>query len=268
MLYNTISLFTYVLIHDNSENGPSVVYKESGGVAMGNNGAKEDNGGLLKLHNWNIRRVKDGLDEAEVVDIISQLVDQRDKLIERTDHLSSLTRLAEQTIASADELGKKIEAESTQQAEAKAATILADAEKQVQELRREKQRIQVEFKRTIDELCRQLISEPKSFTQRIQTLWTSSEKRLSELEVNASLSPTEATSMQANSPDSPGLEEKPASTASEASEKTIDSPIPPQLKDEPSERLISEEGASANAEQNNVYSDSSTSPIWHDESWH
>jgi paraquat-inducible protein B len=236
---------------------------------MGSNGAKEDNGDLLKLYDWKIRRVKDGLDKTEVVDIIRQLVDQRDQLIERTDHLSSLTRLAEKTIAGADELAKQLEAEATQRADAKAANILADAEKQVQELVRENQRIQVEFKKTIDELCRQLISEPQSFTQRIQTLWTESENRLSELDASTRLMTTEATSMQANPPDSPGLEENALYTAGEEeSEKTTDSPISSQLKDELSERSTSEEGESNSAEEHNMNSDPSTPPIWRDTSWH
>jgi hypothetical protein len=236
---------------------------------MGSNGAKEDNGDLLKLYDWKIRRVKDGLDETEVIDIVKQLVEQRDQFIERTDHLSSLTRLAEKTIASADELAKQLEDEANQRAEAKAATIVADAEKQVQELRRENQRIQVEFTRTIDELCRQLISEPKSFTQRIQTLWKESENRLSELEASISLMATEATSAQANPPGSPGLEENALSTASEEeSEKTTESPISSQLKVEPNEPSTSEEGKSTSAQEHNVDSEPSTPPIWRDTSWH
>lgn len=235
---------------------------------MGNNGAKEAKNDLLELHDWKIRRVKDGLDETEVVDIISRLIDQRDQLIERTDHLSSLTRLAEKTIASADELAKQIEAEVTQEAEAKAATIVADAEKQAQELNRENQRIQAEFRKTIDKLCGQLISEPESFTQRIQTLWTESENRLSELEAGTRLITTDATSMHANSPDSPGLEENASSTTSKETEKTTDSPIPPQIKDEPREKPISEEGESTNSEESSVNSDPSTPFTWRDTSWH
>ena len=219
---------------------------------MGNNGAKEENSDLLKLHDWKIRRVKDGLDEAEVVDIISKLVDQRDQLIERTDHLSSLTRLAEKTVAGADELAKQIEAESTQQAEAKAATIVADAEEQAQDLRRENQRVKVEFKRTIDDLCKQLISEPTSFTQRIQTLWTESENKLSELEAIKRPITHEAILNQANSPDSTELTKEVESTASGETEKTADSPTPPQLKAEP----------------HVVDSNPSTTPIWRDTSWH
>lgn len=237
---------------------------------MGNNGAKEESekGDLFKLHDWEIMRAKNGLDEAKVADIINDLVSQRDTLIERTDHLSSLTRLAEMTIASADELAKRIETEVTDQAEAKAASVVAKAEEQAQELRSENQRIQLEFKKTIAELCKQLISEPESFTQRIQILWTESENRLSELEESATLTTTKVPEIQADSSDSPRLEENAASAATEAPETTTDSPVSPPIEDELRERLNSEKDASTNTEPHKVHSDPSIPPLGRDMGWH
>lgn len=235
---------------------------------MANNGAKEENGNLLKLHDWEIMHVKNGLDEAKVADIINDLVSQRDTLIERTDHLSSLTRLAEKTIASADELAKQIETEATQRAEAKAATVVAKAEEQAQELRNENQRIQLEFKKTVDELCKHLISEPESFTQRIQTIWTESENRLSKLEESATSTTTKVPEIQADFPDSHRLEENAVKSPAEALETTTDSPVSPQIEVELRERLDLEKNASANTEPHEVQSDPPIPPLGRDMSWH
>jgi len=237
---------------------------------MGNNGSKDDSerNNFIELHDWKISRVNNGLDEAEVADIISKLVSQRDQLIERTDHLSSLTRLAEKTIASADELAKQIETEAIQKAEAKVATIVAKAEEQAQQLRKENQRIQAEFKSTIDKLCRQLVSEPESFTQRIQSLWTESENRLSELEKSATPITIEVTETQADSPESPKLAENAASTATEARETITASSILPQLEGKPDERPVTDKDEPSKTEQHEVHSDPPTTPAWHDTSWH
>ncbi|MFC1938882.1 ATP synthase F0 subunit B [Chloroflexota bacterium] len=215
-------------------------------VAMGNNGAKDSSaqGDLVKLHSWEIGRVNNGLDETKVVEIIKELVSERDTLIERTEHLSSLTRLAEQTITSADKLAKQIETEANQRAEAKAANVLAEAEEQAQKLKNETKRIQLELKNAVDELCKQLISEPESFTQRIKNIHAESDNRFSDLVDNTGPANTEEHMIHNDSPDSPDIE------------------------DEPRERLNSEKDASTNTESHKVHSDPSIPPLGRDMGWH
>ncbi|HEY93051.1 MAG TPA: hypothetical protein G4O17_04840, partial [Dehalococcoidia bacterium] len=76
---------------------------------MADNGAK---GAIIGLGGGEFRRVKNGLDEAQVTSYINELISQRDILIQREEHLSSLTKLAEKTVAEADKLAENIKAES------------------------------------------------------------------------------------------------------------------------------------------------------------
>ena len=62
---------------------------------------KRNNGHSTEICGWEIMRVNNGLDEAQVGSIISELVSQRDSLIQQTEHLSSLTKLAEKTVTEA-----------------------------------------------------------------------------------------------------------------------------------------------------------------------
>ena len=125
-----------------------------------------------------------------------------------------------------------------------------------------------EFKKTIDELCKHLISEPESFTQRIQTIWTESENRLSKLEESATSTTTKVPEIQADFPDSHQIEENAAKSSAEALETTTDSPVSPQIEVELRERLDLEKNASANTEPHEVQSDPPTPPLGRDMSWH
>ena len=50
---------------------------------MGNNGTNDQN--IVKPGGWEFKKVKDGLDEAQVSSFISELTNQRDELAQRTD---------------------------------------------------------------------------------------------------------------------------------------------------------------------------------------
>ena len=50
--------------------------------------------GFTKLCDRDIRRVNDGLDETQVRSIITELTSQRDELAKKTEHISSLNKLA------------------------------------------------------------------------------------------------------------------------------------------------------------------------------
>ena len=102
---------------------------------MADNGAK---GAIIGLGGGEFRRVKNGLDETQVTSFINELISQRDTLVQREDHLSSLTKLAEKTVAEADKLAKNIKTEAVDQAEAEAAVIIAKAEEEAQQMIEEK----------------------------------------------------------------------------------------------------------------------------------
>jgi hypothetical protein len=135
------------------------------------NGAKGD---LIDLQGREIRRVKDGLDEAQVVSVINELISERDRLVEQTSHLSGLTRLAENTVLEAEKLAEQMKVEAIEQAK-------AEAEAQSQQLESENKRIQLEMRNVIDGLCRQLVSEPESFAKRITDIWMESEQKLTQV---------------------------------------------------------------------------------------
>ena len=68
-----------------------------------------------------------------------QLAGERDSLIKRQEHLSSLAQLAERTVAEADEVAANIKEKATSEAENAAKAIIASAE--------EGGEMQYEFKR-------------------------------------------------------------------------------------------------------------------------
>ena len=97
-----------------------------------------DNDGFVELGGYELRRVKNGLDEAQVASSINELISQRDKFRQDNEHLLSLTKLAEKTIHEADKLAKEIKTEAKDQAEAEASAIITKAEEQAQRVSEEK----------------------------------------------------------------------------------------------------------------------------------
>lgn len=225
---------------------------------MGNNGSKgeELTGNLLTLHDWDIRRVDKGLDEAKVVAIINKLVSERDTLSKRAEHLSSLQMLAEKTIEDADELAKKIKAEAIQRAEAQAAAVLAQAEDQAENLKKESRRIQLEIKDAVDNLCKLLVSEPEGFTQRIMALQSKADSRLNQL-IDAEPASTEAHKTNDDDLESSELVEhtRPVATGENV------------ISDNSQESTKSVENTEPNETQA-VQPSSSKTEQWHDTTWH
>ncbi len=82
--------------------------------------------------------VKEGLDESQVETFVAEVVSERDTLLQRQEHLLSLTRLAERTVAEADKLAEEIRREAEEEARAKASTLLAKAEQEAQEIGEQK----------------------------------------------------------------------------------------------------------------------------------
>jgi hypothetical protein len=110
-------------------------------MAIIGNNAKDD---VLVLGGHEFKRVKNGLDEAEVASFINQLVKERDKLAHSQDHITSLNRLAERAVVEADKLATQIKTEATEQAKAEGAAIIDKAKEQARQLAERKMAESVE----------------------------------------------------------------------------------------------------------------------------
>ena len=94
------------------------------------NTTKDD---VVMLAGREFRRAKNGLDEAQVVPFVDELVKERDNLAKSQDHITSLNRLAEMTIVEADKLAGQIKTEAAEQAKAESAAIIDKAKEQARQ---------------------------------------------------------------------------------------------------------------------------------------
>ena len=97
---------------------------------MGNT-AKDD---VIVLGEREFKRVKNGLDEAQVASFIDELIKERDKLAQSQEHIASLNRLAEMSIVEADKLAAQIKTEAAEQAKAESAAIIDKAKEQARQM--------------------------------------------------------------------------------------------------------------------------------------
>ena len=95
---------------------------------------KDSNDGIIELWGQDFNRAKDGLDEEQIVSFVNEIISERDTLLKRQEHLSSLTKLAERTVSEADNLAKRVKEEAEEQAKAEANAIVTKAEEQAQQI--------------------------------------------------------------------------------------------------------------------------------------
>jgi len=100
------------------------------------NNAKKD--GVVVLGEREFKRVKNGLDEAQVASFIDELIKERDKLALSQDHIASLNRLAEITVVEADRLATQVETEATERAKAESTAIIDKAREQARQMMEKK----------------------------------------------------------------------------------------------------------------------------------
>jgi cell division septum initiation protein DivIVA len=86
--------------------------------------------GVVELWGHEFKKAGDGLDKAEVVSFVDELMKKHEALLKRADHLSSLTKLAEKTIVEADDVAQQVKSEAEEQAKSEAKAILSKAEEQ------------------------------------------------------------------------------------------------------------------------------------------
>ena len=101
-------------------------------------GSSDSKYGNLERLGYTFKRVESGLDEDQVTSLIKKLIYERDTLAKRQEHLSSLSRLFEKTIADADDLAAKIKREAEEQAKAESKAIIARTEEQGRQIIEEK----------------------------------------------------------------------------------------------------------------------------------
>jgi cell division septum initiation protein DivIVA len=106
-------------------------------MAKNNNNNNKGNG-VVELWGHEFKKAAEGLDKAEVVSFVAELMKKNETLLKRAEHLASLTKLAEKTIIDADNVAKQVQDEAEEQAKAEARKILSGAEEQAQKIIEEK----------------------------------------------------------------------------------------------------------------------------------
>jgi len=101
-------------------------------------GKNDNNNGIVELWGREFKKTKNGLDEEQVVSFVNELINERETLLKRAEHLSSLTKLAEKTIVEADNVAKQVQKEAQDKAKAEVNAIVAKAEEQAQKIIQEK----------------------------------------------------------------------------------------------------------------------------------
>lgn len=95
--------------------------------------------GAVTLGGREFKRVKNGVDEAEIGAFIDELITERDEMAKAKHHIASLTKLAETTIVEADRMAAKIKAEASEQAKAESDAIMQKAQEQGRKIAEEKE---------------------------------------------------------------------------------------------------------------------------------
>lgn len=94
--------------------------------------------GVITLAGREFKRVKNGVDEAQVGAFIDEIIKERDELAQSKHHIASLTKLAETTIVEAEKMADQIKTEASEQARAESNSILDEAKQKAQEMADEK----------------------------------------------------------------------------------------------------------------------------------
>ncbi len=117
----------------------------------------------IELWGHSFQRASNGLDEEQVVSFVSDIISQRDALIQRQEHIVLLNQLAERTVAAADDMANQVKEEALGQARAEADDIISKVEEQAQQLIDEKRAVVI----AVIEKCEELLAKPESLRQQI-----------------------------------------------------------------------------------------------------
>ncbi|MFU8795951.1 MAG: hypothetical protein ACNA7X_01460 [Dehalococcoidia bacterium] len=95
--------------------------------------------GLVTLGGREFKRVKNGVDEAQVGAFIDELIKERDELAQARHHMASLTKLAETTIVEAERMAERIKSEASERAKAESDALLDEARQQSRQMAEQRQ---------------------------------------------------------------------------------------------------------------------------------
>jgi RNA binding exosome subunit len=160
-----------------------------------------DKQGILEFKGYLFKRVKSGLDENQVTDVLEKILNEKEELIKRQGHLSSLMKLAEKTIAEADNMAEQIkqEAEAKAKEEAKkildsmvneamenvnkqAETLKQGALAEAQELLKKRaDELQSKLNHCAQEICQRMITQTETLTHELAALKVELEREASTL---------------------------------------------------------------------------------------
>jgi RNA binding exosome subunit len=172
-----------------------------------------DKQSILEFRGYLFKRVKSGLDENQVTDIIEKILNEKDELAKRQGHLSSLMKLAEKTISEADNMAEQIkkEAEAKAKEEAKQLldTMIAEAMDNVNKqaetlkqgalveaqeiLKKRADELQTKLNQSAQQLCQRMMVQTESLAQELASLKADLEHEASTLPESAVISIAENT---------------------------------------------------------------------------
>ena len=104
--------------------------KNDGNRSNSNSNADSNNEDVFRIGERSFRKIKLGLAEEEVRAYVEELINQRDALVKRQEHLAALTELAEKTVMDASNLSQAMTKKAADQAKAEADKMRARAEQE------------------------------------------------------------------------------------------------------------------------------------------
>jgi hypothetical protein len=81
-----------------------------------------------------LRDALSNLDDRQLVSLIQQLVDERDSLLKRQEHMASLSKLWEKTIAEAENIAEQVKEEARKQSAEEASVTISNARASAEQL--------------------------------------------------------------------------------------------------------------------------------------
>ena len=104
--------------------------KNEGNRSNNNSNSDSSNEDVFRIGERSFRKIKLGLAEEEVRAYVEELINQRDALVKRQEHLAALTELAEKTVMDASNLSQAMTKKAADQAKAEADRMRARAEQE------------------------------------------------------------------------------------------------------------------------------------------
>lgn len=124
------------------------------------------------------KRVRNGLDEAEVLSAIEGLIEQNKDLTDRFAHIDSLTQLAQRSVIQAEQVAESIKKDAEIAATSKADSIIASAE----QAKLEADRVIAEIRQRAEEAAHEMVTSAEGKAEEIvRAAETQAQQRAAEI---------------------------------------------------------------------------------------